>query len=463
MSQSSDPESERPSLGSSLLLGLFSLIFCLAIAEAAVRLTGLPAAQIEWWKMNVRAASEVRETTDVYAFTFSTDTRGLRLGPTVTPNSADPFRIAFIGDSFVFGLGVDDAQTVPALVQERLKERLNGRSVEILNFGIPGIGPYQYWNIAHNYVPGTEPDLVVIGLLHYNDLIGNNPIAFRSEEVIDQSIQSWKATIEGPQEDPDPQWLKDSFLWHSALIRFVSRRLLAITDSVDWRTHGAVWPGPSGNLAWNETEDCPEKAKSIAICSRPIGEWQTQYQRQAVTMLEERGELEKACRCEINPWLMDAYVSGAGQMFLAAFADPQRNDVVQSEMDLQLAALEEAVATLRRREIPVAISVFTSGFYVEPHLFLDIILGGGSKDELRRSREMHRRIAARCDRSEWICFDPVERLHREAAPEGTFENTLYIQNDGHMTARGNELYADELANFLAPLVGRIADGTKTTD
>ena len=45
----------------------------------------------------------------------------------------DPCNIVFIGDSFVFGYGVNDADTVPTLLERELEEQ--GKKVEVFNFG----------------------------------------------------------------------------------------------------------------------------------------------------------------------------------------------------------------------------------------------------------------------------------------------------------------------------------------
>ena len=75
------------------------------------------------------------------------------------------FRIAFVGDSFVWGIGVPEEQRFTELV-----ERLPG--VEALNFGVSGYGPLQEY-LALDKVKAFAPDLVVLVFCLNNDFDDN--------------------------------------------------------------------------------------------------------------------------------------------------------------------------------------------------------------------------------------------------------------------------------------------------
>jgi hypothetical protein len=47
-------------------------------------------------------------------------------------------RVAVVGDSFVFGSGVEEADTISMQLDARLRERFAGARVEVLNLGVPG-------------------------------------------------------------------------------------------------------------------------------------------------------------------------------------------------------------------------------------------------------------------------------------------------------------------------------------
>ena len=55
--------------------------------------------------------------------------------PAATPTSSQP-RVVFLGDSLTAGLGLDQAEAYPALVQRRLKDR--GLAFDVVNAGVSG-------------------------------------------------------------------------------------------------------------------------------------------------------------------------------------------------------------------------------------------------------------------------------------------------------------------------------------
>lgn len=83
-----------------------------------------------------RRAESIKRSRDgeiIYNVTYGVDVRGLRV---VTPNGSGPTAL-FFGDSFTFGEGVDDADTLPAQFA-----KLSNFST--FNFGVHGYGPHQF-------------------------------------------------------------------------------------------------------------------------------------------------------------------------------------------------------------------------------------------------------------------------------------------------------------------------------
>ncbi|KHK01821.1 SGNH/GDSL hydrolase family protein [Desulfovibrio sp. TomC] len=71
-------------------------------------------------------------------YAVSTDAQGFRSsGPRPAADSRPALRVLCLGDSFTYGVGVNDEQTYPALLQIYLQERFPDRSVEVINAGIP--------------------------------------------------------------------------------------------------------------------------------------------------------------------------------------------------------------------------------------------------------------------------------------------------------------------------------------
>ncbi|RMB12351.1 SGNH/GDSL hydrolase family protein [Eilatimonas milleporae] len=64
-------------------------------------------------------------------------------------NSA-PQRVVLIGDSQVFGWGLDDAETLSNRLQAHI-----GPDYRVINKGLPGTGPWSYWESAAEETPDT--------------------------------------------------------------------------------------------------------------------------------------------------------------------------------------------------------------------------------------------------------------------------------------------------------------------
>jgi lysophospholipase L1-like esterase len=102
-----------------------------------------------------------------YSNAIRINSEGLR-GPEVDPDPDQATRILVIGDSFVFGVGVEDDETFTARLPEHLAGSLG--STEGLNAGIPafGVPDAESWLRRHGLK--LEPDVVVMAVFLGNDL-----------------------------------------------------------------------------------------------------------------------------------------------------------------------------------------------------------------------------------------------------------------------------------------------------
>jgi len=93
--------------------------------------------------------------------------QGLR-GPELDRGDAAAIRILVIGDSFAFGVGVEDTETFTALLPDQLD--LPAERVESLNAGIPafGVPDAVSWLARHGLT--LEPDIVILAIFLGNDL-----------------------------------------------------------------------------------------------------------------------------------------------------------------------------------------------------------------------------------------------------------------------------------------------------
>lgn len=100
----------------------------------------------------------------------STSSYGLR-GPERPPDKAPgTFRIAGLGDSFMFGWGVADGETYVELLERRLNAAAGpGRRFEVLNFAVPGYNTALEVATFEHRALRFEPDLVLVHFIG-NDL-----------------------------------------------------------------------------------------------------------------------------------------------------------------------------------------------------------------------------------------------------------------------------------------------------
>ena len=77
-------------------------------------------------------------------------------------------RVLALGDSFTFGLGVEEDEVFHQLAADPLRE--SGLAIEVLNGGIPAIGVPQEVRWLERHGLGFDPDLVLLAMFIGNDL-----------------------------------------------------------------------------------------------------------------------------------------------------------------------------------------------------------------------------------------------------------------------------------------------------
>ncbi len=103
---------------------------------------------------------------------------GFRTAPIAAAKRPGVLRIACIGDSWTFGMNVDQDQTYPA----RLAAQLAGQSrpAEVMNFGILGYTSFQGLQLLKSRVLDVNPDVLVIGFaMNDSDVAG-----YRDKDVV---------------------------------------------------------------------------------------------------------------------------------------------------------------------------------------------------------------------------------------------------------------------------------------
>lgn len=86
--------------------------------------------------------------------------------------AAGALRILGLGDSFAFGWGVENDESLFKVLERRLNQS-SGTTYEVVNAGIPGYGTYEALELLKALGPRYQPDLVVLAFYEGNDYQNN--------------------------------------------------------------------------------------------------------------------------------------------------------------------------------------------------------------------------------------------------------------------------------------------------
>lgn len=101
--------------------------------------------------------------TPEWKVTNSHNSFGLRSPETTLEKPQGVYRILFLGDSFTYGYGVEEKDSFPRLVEEKLNGLFEGKPrVEVINGGLPGFSPILEYLYLKNEGFRFNPDLVIL-------------------------------------------------------------------------------------------------------------------------------------------------------------------------------------------------------------------------------------------------------------------------------------------------------------
>lgn len=118
-----------------------------------------------WHAADARAVQE----SDCFRAEYNSNSWGMRDKSRDEKKKA--YRVAFLGDSFLEGAGIQDSETLTRVLEDGI---FQGR-IEALNFGTQGyFGTVQEWLLYRGLVRRFKPDLVVLLFLNSSDLTDNS-------------------------------------------------------------------------------------------------------------------------------------------------------------------------------------------------------------------------------------------------------------------------------------------------
>lgn len=108
---------------------------------------------------NVRAHGNIRINTNELGL------RSLNSGEKCPPKGPNEYRIAFIGDSVTFGVGVATKDVYPEVVEATLNRLQDRYRVKVFNYGVSSYSVKEMVATLKYRVPEVAPDLVVMGII----------------------------------------------------------------------------------------------------------------------------------------------------------------------------------------------------------------------------------------------------------------------------------------------------------
>lgn len=83
-------------------------------------------------------------------------------------------RIAILGDSFIEAMQVEEDQMLQKQLEQWLNEHVEGKTFEVLSFGVSGYGTAQQYILYQEYVRPFDPDIVISMTTPINDIRNNH-------------------------------------------------------------------------------------------------------------------------------------------------------------------------------------------------------------------------------------------------------------------------------------------------
>lgn len=143
---------------------------------------------------------------------FTHNSHGFRDSREFGPEKGAAFRVLFLGDSFVYGVGVNDEQAIPQRVEKILRSR--DYSVEIINAGSPGKGTDYELRLLQVLGQRLSPDLIVL-CFFWNDYFDNAQGEYfrlgKDERLVSKKPHSFTAKKAKFENLPGINWLLSRF------------------------------------------------------------------------------------------------------------------------------------------------------------------------------------------------------------------------------------------------------------
>jgi len=214
------------------LLATASFAFAAMLAEAVLRLVWQPGGQqsviradpLYGWALRAQTRMHSVDTDRGLHYSISTNALGQRDDERPRDKPEGVRRVLFVGDSFIFGAGVESDERCTDRLQAEL-----GLHVDIVNAAVSGWGTDQEFLYLCNEGLALQPDVVVLGFCVQNDVLNNmlphelfGTAPKPRFELQDDRLVFEPAAKRAP---PTPSARVAPLLRHSRLLHYVGRHV----------------------------------------------------------------------------------------------------------------------------------------------------------------------------------------------------------------------------------------------
>jgi len=126
-----------------------------------------------WYKLKTNQTCQLKSRSHAFPdFLIRTNSLSLRNPEISQKKNPKTVRVLFVGDSYTFGMGVEENEAFPRKTQELFNQQFatTSASLESINAGLPAADAGYYYLYLKNDGEKLKPDIVVIGFYTFNDI-----------------------------------------------------------------------------------------------------------------------------------------------------------------------------------------------------------------------------------------------------------------------------------------------------
>ncbi len=157
-------------IGKPLFISIFALILVLSVSEILIRSFFPQKSNYQCIGSNFGIPNSLKPNCTIinefyngFFYKIKTNAKSLRSNRVVAyKKPSNTFRILVLGDSIIFGIGVNNENLFSSVLEEKLNQKIPDKNFEVINASAPGWGPVEYYLYMKNEGYKYSPDLIII-------------------------------------------------------------------------------------------------------------------------------------------------------------------------------------------------------------------------------------------------------------------------------------------------------------